>query len=187
MPPLPIERNINVPPSDSDATLTRGESYDLLSNPRRRYVLYYLGRQDGPVSIGTLADRVAAWENDTSVEEVGSQERKRVYVSLYQTHVPKLEEAGLVRYEQDDGTIELTARIEELTAYIGTAESQRRWPLYYLVTALAGGALYLGAVLELLPAPLVGGILILVLLAVATAHYVAEARARKQLPDGIIE
>lgn len=178
--------------SDPDSALTRGESYDLLSNPRRRYVLYYLGREGNPVSIGTLADRVAAWENDTTVEEVGSQERKRVYVSLYQTHVPKLQEAGLVRYEQDEGTVELTDRITELTAHIGSPESQRRWPLYYLAIALVGGGLHLGSALGLpllrsLSGSLVGGVVILALLAVAIVHYVGERRARTQLPNGMID
>jgi hypothetical protein len=172
--------------------LTRGESYDLLSNPRRRYVLYHLDREGNPVSIGALADHVAAWENDTTVGEVGSQERKRVYVSLYQTHVPKLDEAGLVRYEQDEGTVELTDRITELTSHIGSPESQRPWPLYYLAIALVGGGLYLGSTLGfplLGPFPdfLVVATAGLLLLAVALLHYIREQRARTRLPSGLIE
>jgi len=36
---------------------------------------------------------VAAAEMDTARHDLSSQQRKRVYVVLYQTHVPKLDEA----------------------------------------------------------------------------------------------
>jgi hypothetical protein len=37
-------------------------------------------------------------ENGTIQEELTKQQRKRVYVSLYWTHVPEFEDAGLVKH-----------------------------------------------------------------------------------------
>ena len=57
-----------------------------------------------------LAERVAAEENGVPREELSSAQRKRVYVSLYQTHVPKMEDAGLVDYDQETSMVSLKAR-----------------------------------------------------------------------------
>lgn len=80
--------------------------FDLLSNPRRRFILYYLRIESGPVKLPDLAKEIAAWEYDTPIDELTDQEQKRAYVSLYQTHVPKLVEAGLVDYDTDDKTLQ---------------------------------------------------------------------------------
>ena len=83
---------------DGDA-LSRDVAFEILTNPRRRYTMAYLRSQDEPVPIGELAEVVAAWERDTSVELVSSKERKSVYTSLYQTHLPKMADAGVVDYD----------------------------------------------------------------------------------------
>ncbi|WP_135822790.1 DUF7344 domain-containing protein [Halostella litorea] len=129
--------------SQSDTSeLSQDIVFDLLSSPRRRFVLYYLRREDEPVELRQLADEVAAWENDMRVEELTSQQRKRVYVSLYQTHVPKLDEAGIVEYDQDSGMVGLASRADELGSYLGTDESDQPWQMYYLAIAVAGAVLY---------------------------------------------
>jgi len=102
--------------------LSQGEVYDLLSNARRRYVISYLRDRDEPVELTDLSRAVAAWENDTSVEELSDQQTKRVYVSLYQTHVPKLDDSGLVDYDQETGEIALTSSVNELDTYLPAEE-----------------------------------------------------------------
>ena len=44
---------------------------------------------------------VAAWENDTTVERIGSTERKRVYTALRQSHLDRMADAGIIEYDVD--------------------------------------------------------------------------------------
>jgi len=125
----------------SESELSQDLVFDILSSPRRRYVLHYLRQAGEPVELTTLAEHVAAWENDTTVEELTEQERKRVYVSLYQTHVPKLDEANIVEYDQDTGEVSLASGARQVDDYLGQPGSQFPWQRFYL--ALAGLAVVL--------------------------------------------
>lgn len=57
-----------------------------------------------------MSEQIAAWENNEAIEEVTADERRRVYVSLHQTHLPRMDEAGVLQYENSRDTIELTER-----------------------------------------------------------------------------
>jgi DNA-binding transcriptional ArsR family regulator len=137
-----------------DEKLSRDRVFDILSSPRRRYVLYHLREHEGPVELTDLAEELAAWENDTTVDELSPQARKRVYVSLYQTHVPKLEEAGLIEYDSDSGELWLADEESVIDPYIGDDESERPWYWYYLALTLSSGALLLGVLSGIVQLPL---------------------------------
>ena len=105
----------------------------MLSNQRRRCVLYYLNRNPGPVPLRDLAERIAAWENDVEVAELEYKQRKRVYTSLHQTHLPKLDEAGIVDYDRDEGTVTLADRATDLDVYLELVGQQDiPWCDFYL-------------------------------------------------------
>lgn len=73
------------------------------SNERRRAVITILNSADvDSLSLSELVDHVAEHEQNTPLENISSQERNRVYVSLYQTHLPKLDENDIVRYNKED-------------------------------------------------------------------------------------
>ena len=77
--------------------LPRDEIFDVLSNERRQCILHYLKKQYGRrVDLRELVNHVAAWENDIKLEQLDSAERKRVYTALRQSHLPKLEDSGLI-------------------------------------------------------------------------------------------
>jgi len=76
---------------------------DLLSNRRRRYVLYYLREQGETVTLEALAEQVASWENDTG--EVVAVER--VLADLYHSQLPRLEEADVVTLDSEEGYVTL--------------------------------------------------------------------------------
>lgn len=116
--------------------------FEILSNTRRRMVLYYLRQDGGTSTIQKLAEQIAVMENDTRVEQLSSQQRKRVYVSLYQTHIPKLEETGIIEYDDDEGEVYLTDRAVEIDSYLTpTTESEYQWQIHYLALAGIGGLL----------------------------------------------
>lgn len=156
--------------------LTQDVAFDLLSSPRRRYVINYLQQGETPVELGTLAEEVAAWENETSIEELTSKQKKRVYVSLYQTHVPKLEDYGVVSYDEDAGTVSMTDRIHEFDRYLTDGEDETEWEIYYLVLAVASGIIYAALALGLVSlAPIaqtaVAGGIMVAFFAVAVVHW----------------
>jgi len=161
-----------------DEKLSRDRVFDILSSPRRRYVLYYLREHGGPVELTDLAEKLAAWENDTTVAELSPQARKRVYVSLYQTHVPKLQEAGLIEYDSDSGELSTAAENSSVDPYLGSQTAERRWYVYYLVLTVSSLG-FLAAVLGgLLPVSLTVtvGLVIGAFLLLAAVHTVVDYR-----------
>ncbi len=55
-----------------ELSVDRDDVFDVLSNPRRRYALHTLRREDRELQLGEVAEQVAAWENGTTVESVGA-------------------------------------------------------------------------------------------------------------------
>ena len=133
----------------SDEELNQDTLFSLLSNPRRRFVLQYLNRVENPVTLQDLSVETAAWENETEPENLTDQQRKRVQVSLYQTHVPALEDAGISEYDSESGEIVLTDRADDFNVYLhGDIEEETRpWEVYYLAFAAVGVAVYAASTL----------------------------------------
>lgn len=121
--------------------LSRDVVFQLLSSPRRRFVLYYLREHGGETELEDLTRALAAWETDKPVEELGDDDEKRVYVSLYQTHIPKLEENGIVEYDGDTTRVSLTDAADQVDRYLTVRESSVPWQTVYL--SFAGVALAL--------------------------------------------
>lgn len=172
--------------------LSQDVVFDLLSSPRRRFVLYYLNQVDGEVEIGELADEVAAWENDTDVDDLTSQQRKRVYVSLYQTHVPKMEDAGIIEYDSDRGVVALADQADDISAYLSREEDGRPWQRYYLGLAAVSALFYLavefgvGALAAL--GEFTAGLLIIVAFAaMAIVHLIATQRGGGEISTELID
>lgn len=116
--------------------------FDILKNQRRRHVVRYLKRHN-TATLSDLAEHVAALENEKEVKNLTSSERKRVYVGLYQCHLPRMDDAGIVEFDSDRGTIELNRCAEQLDAYlIDEHEPSRQWSVFYLGIALMGGVGY---------------------------------------------
>nr|WP_238717353.1 hypothetical protein [Natronorubrum halophilum] len=161
--------------ADSD----RGEIFELLSNHRRRYAVHYCKLEDEPVTLGDLAEHVAAWELDKEVQELTSAERKRVYTSLQQTHLPTLERADMIEF--DDRTIALTDRATELDVYLDVVPGDSvPWGTYYLGLAAVGSIVMAGLWLEVVPigtVPELGwATLVFALFAVSAVVHVAQSR-----------
>jgi hypothetical protein len=147
--------------------------FEILSNRRRRMVLYYLRQHDGTATVNELAKEIAAMENDVDIEDLTSQQQKRVYVSLYQTHLPKLESTGMIDYDTDAGRVGLTDRATEMDSYLtSTPQSTYPWEYHYAVVAVVGAATL---VLALLGAPLIGAVPVYWIAISVTALFVVSA------------
>jgi DNA-binding transcriptional ArsR family regulator len=145
-------RNITSASRRSSEPLSKDDIFTVLSNERRRFVLRYLKDHEGAAEIRDLAQQVAAWENDVSVQELNYRQRKRVYTSLHQTHLPKLDDTGIVEYDRDRKTVELTDRIETLDIYLEVVpENDIPWSQYYLGLAAVSLAVVSAAWFDLFP------------------------------------
>ncbi|WP_336023527.1 DUF7344 domain-containing protein [Halobellus salinisoli] len=124
-------------------TLSQDTAFDLLSNARRRFVLRRLQQQRGGIELSDLAEELAAEENGLAPPELSAQQRKRTYVSLYQTHIPKLADANVVRYDSETGMVYSTRHVDELAQYFEDEREPIPWQLIYASVAVVGLAGYL--------------------------------------------
>jgi len=174
---------MSAPMVEEEPELSRDQMFDILSSSRRRYTLYYLRQQIEPVQLTDLAEELAAWENDTTVEELSSQARKRVYVSLYQTHAPKLQEAGLITYDADTGEIALREDAPEVEPFISNGDNESKWYQYYGAVALLNAVLLIAAIVGVPPlgtiSPLVIGLVVISsFLVLSITHGVSRRRGK---------
>jgi hypothetical protein len=70
-------------PAETSEELPLDVTFEILKNRRRRLVLQFLRDAEETTSIGELAEHIAAIENDTTVQQLNAQQRKRVYIGLY--------------------------------------------------------------------------------------------------------
>jgi hypothetical protein len=112
-------------------SLPKDVVFGLLSAKRRRDVLTYLDESEGESTLGDLAEHIAAMENGIEPRQLSSKQRKRVYVALYQAHLPKMDDADVIDYDQARGSIELRPEAEQLLGYLdldlSKTDSGRFW------------------------------------------------------------
>lgn len=98
--------------------LSLDTTFELLKNRRRRKVLEYLRANGGESTLSDLAEQIAAVENDVEVRQLSSDQRKRVYIGLYQCHLPKMDGTDVVDYDKNRGTVVLREEAGELLEYL---------------------------------------------------------------------
>jgi predicted transcriptional regulator len=122
--------------------------FEVLGNERRRRVIDLLRERETATSLDTLADHVAARENGTTVEAVTDSERKRAYTSLQQTHLPKMDEAGILRFDKSEGTVAPSDRLTEYTLHLDvTPASGVTMSTIYLALSTVSVCLFLAVLL----------------------------------------
>lgn len=179
------------PNADEGNSLSKDTIFELLKNQRRRYVLHYLSIEPGPVRLRDLAERIAAWENDKSVSTITSDERKRVYVGLYQCHLTKMDEAGVVRFDQDRGYVERADGASLLYEYLDpNRPAEDGWSVRYLGLASASAALLLlvesGLFGIALPTAVLAGTVVAAFVALALVHAANTADPDRLEPDSLV-
>lgn len=154
----PTESSSDASPDDSPDSATEDPSsitnqgyelpldqiFEILKNSRRRQTLRFLYENDGETTLSEVAEHIAALENDTTVQAISSAQRKRVYVGLYQCHLPKMDDTDVIDFEQNRGTIEFGPNIAQLEPYLDEPK-QREWYKMYFSVAVGGFALFLAA------------------------------------------
>lgn len=82
--------------------------FHLLCDPRRRYLLYYLVMVDGdvveiPAAVNAVSNFEAA---DTETDDTSP--KAEIRIALHHNHLPRLSNAGILDYDERQGTIRFT-------------------------------------------------------------------------------
>jgi hypothetical protein len=164
------------------ATISDNDCFDLLSKHRRRYALHYLKGDREEASLGELSEQIAAWENGIPLEEVSADERKRVYTSLQQIHLPRMAKMGAVEFDERAGEIELGPAAEELDIYLEVVRGRDiPWSQLYLGLGVVNLALLAAVAVDTVPLTLIPDIgwaafSATMFLVTALCHYVLNRR-----------
>jgi len=97
------------------------ETFDILTHPHRRYVLYHLTSNSGTADISALAAAIAEWDENGS-DSARTSSIDVVETALNHSHLPKLADAGFVTIDRNSGTVELESR-DGLDRFLGEAAS----------------------------------------------------------------
>jgi hypothetical protein len=170
----------------STESLEAGQIHDILRNDRRRLALRSLRENGESLSVRDLSEAVATRE--TGESPAPRDKRRSVYVSLHQTHLPKLDDLGIVEYDTDEKEVRLRDRAAEITTYMEVVPRYGiTWAEYYLVLGILGFGTVLAAsvgtpLLGAIGAPLVAGGYLLLLAGSAAFHVGSQNR---QLFEGL--
>ncbi|AKB29844.1 hypothetical protein MSSIT_3125 [Methanosarcina siciliae T4/M] len=110
--------------------LSKSDIFGVLQNDRRRCVLEIL-RKQGNQSVRSLSEEIARLESGE--EDPKSSVRKSIYVSLLQTHIPKMESLGVVSHDREHDTVELLPAARNFDIYMETVKKgDIPWSHFYL-------------------------------------------------------
>ena len=167
--------------TETGEELDEREIHEVLGNDRRRLALEALREGGGEESVRTLSEQIAAHE--TGEDPPPKNKRQSVYVSLHQTHLPKLDELDIVEYDPEERDVSLGERVEEVEVYMEVVpEYGLSFGEFYLGLALLG-LLTTTAVLRFVPdvspfalGALVAGVFALQMAAAASYVYTKQDR-----------
>lgn len=162
-----------MPDTDHDPDVV----FDLLASSRRRLLLRLLLEHDGAVPLRQLSREIAGHELGTASAAVDSDEIQRVYISLYQTHVPALEQHGIVEYDSTHRVVTLDTRHSEVLPDLAETRPRDRHVavvfgiLTLLLGALATGHAVPGIIVPAIAVAALTGLSAVLLLVVVSVRY----------------
>lgn len=94
-----IHRVVENPPGN----LSDDEVLAILADRQRRRLLVLLAQLETPERVSALTRTLA-----TELDRTGAEDVERLHIRLYHCHIPKLADAGLVAFDDDENMVELT-------------------------------------------------------------------------------
>lgn len=97
-----------------DGDVTVEDLFRALAVDRRRYALRSVQSHD-VLALPDLAELVAEQEQQAAFTDIPAEDVRTIYLSLYHSHIPILQETNLVRYDQDR---DLVTKTDHTRAYL---------------------------------------------------------------------
>ncbi|ASJ01220.1 DUF7344 domain-containing protein [Thermococcus gorgonarius] len=105
--------------------ISNAPSNVILGNERRMLLIKFLQMRNGRAELREVVEYIAEKEGNTD-----RKHRKSVYVSLMQTHIPKLEREGVLTFER--GVITLLRVPDNVTLYMEVVgRNDISWSTFY--------------------------------------------------------
>ncbi|MDR5657347.1 hypothetical protein RH831_09155 [Halodesulfurarchaeum sp. HSR-GB] len=125
----------HVPAISRGNRLPEPEIHDVLRNERRRAALQCLRERAGEAHINELTNAIV--HREAGPETDTKSLKQSVYSSLHQTHIPKLEAADVVAYDEDANVVRLTTNSREVDRYFRLRPAHGiSWGEYYQLFAV---------------------------------------------------
>jgi len=121
--------------------------YAVLANERRRRALEQLAAVGGVVTVHELSTLVA--DRETGESPAPKRCRESVYTSLVQTHLPRLEALGVIEYDREARTVELSRHARDVSLYTEVVASVGvTWSELYRALGVISLSVLLAALLK---------------------------------------
>jgi len=91
---------------------------DVCEHKHRRIVLATLANQQQSVSINDLANAIIEHNHHTSPTETADETVTQIQTALHHTHLPKLAEAGFIKYDAERRVVEPTVQFEQEESHL---------------------------------------------------------------------
>jgi len=101
----------------STAQLSDDTLYEALASENRRRTVFFL-LDEKETTVETLATVLAGWAADETGSMSSPADRDQIRIELVHNHLPRLEAAGLVSYDAQEGDIRITSLDPLLAALI---------------------------------------------------------------------
>lgn len=151
----------------------------LVHNRRRRLILEYLAAHEEPVAIDELVEYLAERVYDCPDSGPTATQRKRMYVGIYQGHLPKMDDMDVVEFDKDRGHIEFGPYGPGATRFVRRLTGNEP-PWAYCYLGLSALAVVLFGLVSLRPAssPIADAALggVIVLLAITAVLHLIHIR-----------
>lgn len=82
--------------------------FEVLTDHRRRYVLYYLDETDNEVvSLDELTEQLCYWERewDDQMDKPRSKHEEDIRIDLHHAHLPQMADSGVIEYDARSETV----------------------------------------------------------------------------------
>ena len=113
--------------------IENNDVFHIIQNFRRRTLITTLRELGGKACLREIVRRIAE-------KESGYYDRrllKSIHVSLLQTHLPKMEGAGIIKYNEKTGVVQLLEFPRDAKLYLEFVErGDIPWSLYYLLLSI---------------------------------------------------
>ncbi|WP_318569345.1 DUF7344 domain-containing protein [Salinigranum marinum] len=145
---------IGLQQEEPEGTLAESDIHDVLRNDRRRLVLERLAEGEDRQTVSDLAEYIATVESGE--EPPPRNVRQSVYVSLHQTHLPKLDDLGIVEYDANAKAVLRAENADDVAVYMEVVPKNAiSWAEYYFGLGVLG---LLAIVGQLVGVPILGAV-----------------------------
>lgn len=133
-----------------DQSIDSVQIHDVLQNDRRRKALSYLLDNEGATSLRQMSENIAG--DESGEDPPPRNKRNSVYISLHQSHLPKLDKVGIVEYDDSSKDVKLRNEVERIIPYLSPArKSISIQPHTYLLLGIGGALSVTGSVYGIQP------------------------------------